>query len=71
MSPRVPGGQPASFTSAQIKLILANEGLSLDEPLREQLDPTPPEPETPERALATKLAEAQSTWYSTGGSDAA
>ena len=70
MSPRLPGGKP-TFTNDQIRLILENEGLSLDTPLREQLDPTPAEPETPERALATKLAEAQSTWYSTGGSDAA
>ena len=69
VSPRVPGGRPA-FTPAQIKLILENEGLSLDEPLREQLDPTPAEPKTPARALATRLNEAQSQWFSTGGNDA-
>ena len=70
MSPRVPGGKP-TFTNDQIRLIVENEGLSLDTPLREQLDPTPPEPATPERELANRLAAAQSQWYSAGGQDAA
>ena len=59
------------FTPEQVALVVEHAGLSLDRPIREQLEPPPePEPETPERALANALRDAQSKWLTIGGDHA-